>query len=406
MQVTIEALPGLPVDEQPVEVVERKGLGHPDTICDALSEELSLGLSRFYRERFGAILHHNVDKALLRGGCSRPAFGGGAVLEPIEIFLAGRATAEWRGVRVPIEELAVEGSRRWLGAHLRHLDAREHVRIHSLVRPGSSELVDLYLRAREGSAPPANDTSCGVGWAPLSRLETVVAHVEHRLNAPSVKQEHPEIGDDIKVMGVRQGRSVELTVACALVDRFVADTTDYVAKRAHIAQLATEAARAVGAADVRVTVNAADDPAREILYLTVTGTSAEAGDDGEAGRGNRVNGLIAPGRPMTLESAAGKNPVSHVGKLYNLAAGLIAQELVEQVPAVREAHCWLVSRIGSPISEPQIVHLRLRDAEGRPATAHAAAAISIARGRLGRLHELADDLLDGKLALDRWPLRS
>ena len=406
MQVTIEALPGLPVDEQPVEVVERKGLGHPDSICDALSEELSLGLSRFYRERFGAILHHNVDKALLWGGCSRPAFGGGVVLEPIEIFLAGRATAEWRGVRVPIEELAVEGSRRWLGAHLRHLDAREHVRIHSLVRPGSSELVDLYLRAREGSAPPANDTSCGVGWAPLSRLETVVAHVEHRLNAPSVKQEHPEIGEDIKVMGVRQGRSVELTVACALVDRFVADTTDYVAKRAHIAQLATEAARAVGAADVRVSVNAADDPAREILYLTVTGTSAEAGDDGEAGRGNRVNGLIAPGRPMTLESAAGKNPVSHVGKLYNLAACLIAQELVEQVPAVQEAHCWLVSRIGSPISEPQIVHLRLRDAEGRPATAHAAAAISIARGRLGRLHELADDLLDGKLALDRWPLRS
>jgi S-adenosylmethionine synthetase len=162
----------------------------------------------------------------------------------------------------------------------------------------------------------------------------------------------------------------------------------------------------VGAADVRVSVNAADDPAREILYLTVTGTSAEAGDDGEAGRGNRVNGLIAPGRPMTIESAAGKNPVSHVGKLYNLAAGLIAQELVEQVPAVREAHCWLVSRIGNPISEPQIAHLRLRDAEGGPATAHAAAAISIARGRLGRLHELADDLLDGKLALDRWPLRS
>lgn len=405
MQVTLESLPGLPADEQPVEVVERKGLGHPDTICDALSEELSLGLSRFYRERFGAILHHNVDKALLWGGRSRPAFGGGEVLAPIEIFLAGRATAEWHGVCVPIEELAVEGSQRWLAAHLGHLDAREHVRIHSLVRPGSSELVELYLRAHEGSAPPANDTSCGVGWAPLSRLEAVVSHVERHLNSPPVKAQHPELGEDVKVMGVRQGRSIALTVACALVDRFVADVGDYVAKRARVAELAAEAARAIGAGDVSVTVNAADDPAHASLYLTVTGTSAEAGDDGEAGRGNRVNGLIAPGRPMTLESAAGKNPVSHVGKIYNLAAGLISQELVEQVPGVREAHCWLVSRIGSPISEPQIVHLRLRDAEGRPATAHTAAAIDIARGRLGRLHELADDLLDGKIALDRWPLR-
>lgn len=405
MQVTIESLPGAAAGERGVEVVERKGLGHPDTLCDALAEELSLGLSRFCRDRFGTILHHNVDKALLWGGASRPAFGGGSVLRPIEIFLAGRATAEWRGVRVPIEELALEGSRRWLASNLRHLDAKEQVVLHSLVRPGSADLVDLYDRAKPGAAAPANDTSCGVGWAPLSLLETVVAHVERRLNSPPVKERHPEIGEDVKVMGVRRGRHVDLTVACAFVDRFVANTDDYLAKRANVERLAAEAARAVGAADVRVAVNAADDAEHGSLYLTVTGTSAEAGDDGEAGRGNRVNGLIAPGRPMTLESAAGKNPVSHVGKLYNLAAGLIAQELTEQIPAVSEAHCWLVSRIGSPVSDPQIVYLRLRDAEGRPAAAHTAAAIDIARSRLARLPDLADDLLDGTVALDRWPLR-
>lgn len=405
MQVTLEALPGLAADDQPVEIVERKGRGHPDTICDALSEELSLGLSRFYRERFGAILHHNVDKSLLWGGRSRPAFGGGSVLAPIEIFLAGRATAEWQGVRVPIEDLAVEGSLRWLSANLPNLDARRDVRIHCLVRPGSSELVELYQRTGMGKPPPANDTSCGVGWAPLSLLETVVSHVEHRLNSSIVKAEHPEIGEDVKVMGVRRGARIHLTVACALVDRFVADPADYLAKRARVAAIAEEAARAVGAREVDVAVNAADDPSHESLYLTVTGTSAEAGDDGEAGRGNRVNGLIAPARPMTLESSAGKNPVSHVGKIYNLAAGLIAQELVEELPGLAEAHCWLVSRIGSPITEPQIVHLRLRDSQGRPPGAHSAAAIRIVRARLERIPDLADDLLDGRIALDRWPLR-
>ena len=30
-----------------IELVERKGLGHPDSICDALAEELSRSLSRY-----------------------------------------------------------------------------------------------------------------------------------------------------------------------------------------------------------------------------------------------------------------------------------------------------------------------------------------------------------------------
>ena len=64
-----------------VKVVERKGIG-PDTICDALAETLSRNLCREYRRCFGAILHHNVDKALLCGGRSTPAFGGGSVLAP------------------------------------------------------------------------------------------------------------------------------------------------------------------------------------------------------------------------------------------------------------------------------------------------------------------------------------
>lgn len=75
-----------------VEIVERKGLGHPDTICDALAEAFSRNLCREYLARFGSILHHNVDKALLCGGRSAPAFEGGAILSPIDIYLAGRAT--------------------------------------------------------------------------------------------------------------------------------------------------------------------------------------------------------------------------------------------------------------------------------------------------------------------------
>jgi S-adenosylmethionine synthetase len=82
----------LELTNDPVEIVERKGLGHPDTICDALAETLSRNLCSEYRRRFGKILHHNVDKALLRGGRAAAKFAGGHVLSPINIYFAGRAT--------------------------------------------------------------------------------------------------------------------------------------------------------------------------------------------------------------------------------------------------------------------------------------------------------------------------
>jgi len=178
----------------PLEIVERKGLGHPDTICDALAENLSRALSRVYLERFGAILHHNVDKALLCGGAARPAFGGGEVTEPIEIYLAGRATAQFRGATIPVHEIAVEESRRWLRENLRHLDAERQVRINPRIRPTSPDLAALFLRQREAGAPLANDTSFGVGFAPLDALERAVLAVERALNSPAIKATQPEVG--------------------------------------------------------------------------------------------------------------------------------------------------------------------------------------------------------------------
>jgi S-adenosylmethionine synthetase len=403
MVISIERLDSAPTDLQPVEIVERKGRGHPDTICDALAEELSLGLSRFYQDRFGAILHHNVDKVLLRGGASRPAFGGGEVLEPIEIYLGGRASSRVGDVMVPVEAIAIEGSRRWLSENLHALDAPRHVVIRSLVRPGSADLVDLFGR-QDGAL--ANDTSCGVGFAPLSDLERVVLAVERELSTAAVRHARPEIGEDVKVMGIRRGDRIHLTVACAFVDRFVADMPDYVKKRADVAELAVRAARGVTRRSVDVEVNTADDPSRESVYLTVTGSSAEAGDDGEAGRGNRVNGLITPSRPMTMESVAGKNPVTHVGKLYNLVAGLIAEEVADAMPELAEVRCTLVSQIGRPVAEPRIVDVRVRGREARPVEDLWPGIEAVVRGELARIDSLARDLIRGDLRLDRWPLRS
>jgi S-adenosylmethionine synthetase len=183
------------------------------------------------------------------------------------------------------------------------------VRIHTLLRPTSTDLADLYDR-RSGAAL-ANDTSFGVGFAPLDALERVVLAVERCLNADETKASHPELGEHIKVMGVRTGEAIRLTVACALVSRHVADLADYRDKKAGVARLALAAAREAGAGEVEVVVNTADSESEPGIYLSVTGLSAESGDDGQVGRGNRLNGLITPYRPMSLEAAAGKNPVTH-----------------------------------------------------------------------------------------------
>ena len=384
---------------QPVEIVERKGIGHPDTVCDALAEELSRALCRFYLERFGLVMHHNVDKVLLWGGSSSPAFYGGKILAPMEIFFAGRATCEYKGIKVPLDELIHESCSNWLRSHFHVLNPDLHVKIHNLVRPGSADLVDLYLRQEKTGVALANDTSCGVGYAPLSPLERMVLKVEKHLNASDIKSVHPEIGEDIKVMGVRQGESMELTVACAFIDRYIADVEDYVEKKNKLTQLAEQAASTVFDGPISVTVNAADDIASGSLYLTVTGTSAESGDDGEVGRGNRVNGLIAPYRPMNMEAAAGKNPVTHVGKLYNIIAQQIADTLVGDLDEVREAYCYLVSRIGSPVNEPQVVDLHLAMQKGSSIDGVRSQIEKIVRDKLTSSAQIQQALIAGAISI-------
>jgi S-adenosylmethionine synthetase len=382
---------------QEVEVVERKGLGHPDTVCDALAEQICVRLCRHYQDRFGQILHHNVDKMLLVGGRSDASFGGGTVIEPIEIYIAGRVTREFRGSPIPADEIAVEACREWLRTHLRSLDVDRDIRIFPRLRPGSMELADVF--ARGGDLPRANDTACGVGFSPLTDLERVVLEVERTMNEQDTKRTHPEIGEDIKVMATRHGNVVDLTVGCAFVSRFIADADDYLRKKESAQALVVDAARRVTALDVRAIVNSADDVAKGKVFLTVTGTSAEAGDDGEAGRGNRSSGLITPYRPMTIESVAGKNPVSHVGKLYNLAARRIAAGITDDVPHVLDVECVLVSEIGRVISDPRFVDVRLgidSDDAGETVTKQVS---DIVRYELNHLADLRSAILAGQVAL-------
>lgn len=392
VQVNAHGGPG----DLPVEVVERKGLGHPDTICDAVAEATCVRLCHHYQERFGVILHHNVDKVLLCGGSSRPRFGGGEIVSPIEIILAGRATSEHGGERIPVDQLAIDACREGLRMHP-DLDER-HVNISSRIRPGSSDLAHIFARGH-AVVPLSNDTSCGAGFAPFTDLERVVLQIERVLNSAGTKRSQPAIGTDIKVMGVRRGSQIALTIGCAFVDRFLGGIDDYVRAKESARDLALDAARSVTGLAVDAVVNAADDIERGDVFLTVTGTSAEAGDDGEVGRGNRTSGLITPYRPMTLEAAAGKNPVSHVGKIYNVAASRIAASLAERVGDNADVSCVLVSQIGRRVDDPQVADVRISGRTGRRLEGLDALVRETVEAELSRLADLREALLAGRVNL-------
>jgi len=200
-----------------------------------------------------------------------------------------------------------------------------------------------------------------VGFAPLTPLEKLVYETERLLNSKDFKKKYPAIGEDVKVMGLRRDGHIVLTIAAAIIDREVRDKYEYMSvKEAAVEEVRALAHKIAPEHTVEVYVNTADMPERDKFYLTVTGTSAEHGDDGATGRGNRANGLITPMRPISLEATAGKNPVNHVGKIYNVLAKIVAERIYKSYEhLLNDVYVEILSQIGKPINRPLIASVKL-----------------------------------------------
>jgi S-adenosylmethionine synthetase len=393
--VHVEPLRTVHIEDQAVELVERKGLGHPDSIADGVSESVSRALCRLYLDEFGKILHHNTDETQVVGGASEPKFGGGTVTKPIYMLLVGRATTEVNKEKLPIHDTALDAARKYVASVCSHIDIDHDVEFDSKIGSGSVDLRGVF----EQKSVLSNDTSFGVGFAPLSDTERLVLETERFLTL-KLKKKMPALGEDVKVMGYRDGEKVRLTVAAALVDRAVPDGDAYQSVCEQIRQQIADQAAKVTHREVEIEVNTADDPELGRYYLTVTGCSMEAGDDGSVGRGNRANGLITPCRPMSLEASAGKNPVNHVGKIYNLLGNLIASDVVKETGGnVKEVHVRILSQIGKPVDEPQVASLQILPAEGVKLAQVKTIAESVANSWFDRIDTIPKLLLTGKLSV-------
>ncbi len=352
------------------EVVERKAEGHPDSLCDGISEAVSRALSKAYIKEHGSIQHHNVDKVGLVAGQSITKWGGGEITKPIRIIIAGRANYS-----IPVETIAIKAARDYIKQIL-PLSRDEYFIIEPMIGVGASELAGTV------NGVVANDTSVGVGFSPFTPIEQLTLDISDYLVNDAVK-EFPEIGKDIKVMGHKYKEEIDVTVALGFIDKYLSGINAYKKSKEEI----TEVLKHEFGIE-NISINTLDKYiSKDNLFLTVIGTSAEQGDDGATGRGNRINGLITPTRPMSLEAACGKNPVSHVGKIYNVMARSIAERIYEETS--KPAEVIIQSRIGHSITKPPLVLIR----------SDATKLDEIVISELEKLPEITQGFVEGKFRL-------
>jgi len=189
-----------------------------------------------------------------------------------------------------------------------------------------------------------------------------------------------------------------VTVAAATVDAHINDIHEYRDAVEGVREYVADLAREYTDRDVRVQVNTADDYEEGAIYLTTTGTSAEQGDDGSVGRGNRANGLITPNRPMSMEATSGKNPVNHIGKIYNLLSTEIAHSVVAEVEGIKQLQVRLLSQIGSPIDDPHVADATIITEEGMDVADVEDDVSAIIDEELANITDVTERVIDGELA--------
>jgi len=393
--IQIEALNQIPLEKQRIELVERKCLGHPDSIADGIAESISHELCKEYLHEFGVVLHHNTDQGEVVAGESTPKFGGGKITRPIYVLLDGRATKQFNGITIPTDAIAVEAAHKYLHKILPELNLNRDVVIDSRLGTGSTDLRDVF-KPSSGKAPRSNDTSFGVGHAPFSDVENIILNASNYIDT-KLRKKYPAIGQDIKIMGLRDKDSITLTIACAMVDKYCADIKEYQEYTTILQDEITTIAKKSTKRKVAVHVNTADDIKKKSVFLTVTGTSAEMGDDGSVGRGNRCNGLITPNRPMSMEATSGKNPINHIGKIYNLLSTQIARECVTKVDGIEEMYVRLLSQIGQPIDYPLVASVQLLPKAGASFKEVNAEVLEIVDDQLANVTSITEKVIEGKL---------
>lgn len=368
MEVYIRERENVDVENQEFELVERKGVGHPDTMCDAIAETASRKYCQYCINVFGKPAHHWFDKVMLIGGQADVNYGKGIMIEPYTIIFAGKVTNCVGDTRIPVEKLLYQSAAEVLSTVLTGFDPRKHMKIVNYLvdYQGAGRKNDRYRPQSICELPElnsqdlvSNDCNLLSAYAPLTVLEAMTLFAERYINGETFKRENPDTGWDVKVFGHRENNKFSLLINMPFLAKDIISLEQYFKRKNEVYNDIKQKIERKFKQEVNLMMNATDRNGRP--YLTALGSVADTGDVGVVGRGNRINGLITPMRPMSIEAPAGKNPIDHTGKIYSVVVNELAHEIYNSVRVPVSVHIFTSKE--RSLSDPDQIIVQLSKTE-------------------------------------------
>lgn len=347
-----------------LEIVERKGIGHPDTLADGIAEKISDDYSRYCLEKFGAVLHHNVDKVCVMGGLIKIYdWGSAKMVKPIRVLVNGRISPAFNNAKIPLEDIFEKAINLQLKKILPHLDIEKWVKIIDestsysknprWFNPVSLDDLPEHKLAR------ANDTSTVIGYWPLTPTEELTLEMENFFYRSDRDPKYKFIGHDIKVMVTRKKKQIDVTLCVPFIVNETPNYNFYKEKVEFISESLLDIAKKHLGKHFKVkmyvnnhyrSIKKGNIKKIEGYYCNVSGSALDYGEEGVVGRGNNRRGIIPSFRTYTMEAAWGKNPAYHVGKVLGLVVDTLAKNIALQYNC--QAQVIAITRIADPLFSP------------------------------------------------------
>lgn len=353
----------IPINNQPFEIVERKGIGHPDTLADGIAEAVSIEYSRYCLQEFGAVLHHHFDKTVIMGGQAKIDFGRGEMEKPIRLIINGRVSSVFGNKKIDYQQIQEKAAKEYLKRSLPHLDIDEYVKIKSFSTSYSKFLVWYKPRnlddLPEFRTPFVNDSAAIVSFWPLSSVEKVVLEMEKYFYDENKQPKFDYIGHDIKILAVRSFRDINLTMCVPFISSNTPNRAFYLEKLDFLHSELTKIAKNILKDEfiINISLNTQDfnllekSKKRTGYYFSASGSALDYGEEGVVGRGNRARGIRSCLRPNSTDAIHGKNPSFHVGKVYTYFADQISKAIAEEMSC--ECTVILATQNKRPTNSPQ-----------------------------------------------------
>jgi S-adenosylmethionine synthetase len=359
---------GIQNNQRAYDIVERKGIGHPDTLADFIAEEFSNNYSKYCLKNFGAILNHWADKVVLSGGVSELDYGSKKIIKPITAYLFGKAVVSVGKENIPIEDIFIDSCKKILKEVFKNEKILSAVTYKIDINNGVGKEHEgkfyspsLKKDVLTTESFKSNDTIICSGYAPYSITEKLAIDIENYINSNKFKNRFDYTGYDVKVMIVRTDNFFDITICVP----FIADRTPsfdfYKTNKNIILAELKKFIRGIKYLGEKfnflVSLNTKDF--ENHAYLVAFGSALDKGDFGAVGRGNKYSGVISLNRKTNIEAVAGKNPQNHSGKLFTIFAHHLAWKIYQIFN--RNISVDISVKNGEDISSPSYIIIDVED---------------------------------------------